>query len=105
MIHAEPYCGSDTNIEETGLGQRPDIVLGLIEKKCKLHKQSAVTFDNLFISLPLLDKLSEDSIYGLETIRESHLQGAPLKKSEEGKWEELMIKDQMEEHRNSMAWQ
>ena len=70
FIHAEPYCGSDINIEETGSGQGPGVVLALIDK-CKLPKQSTVTFDNLFTSLPLLNKLSDDSIYELGTIREN----------------------------------
>ena len=50
LIHAEPCCGSDTNIEETGLVQVPDVILGLIDK-CKLPKQSTATFGNLLTSL------------------------------------------------------
>ena len=72
-FNAEQYCASATNIEQTGLGQGPDVVLRLINK-CKLPRQSIVTFDNFFTSLSLLDKLSEDSIWGLET----RLQAAPL---------------------------
>ena len=72
LIHVEPYCESDTNIDEPGLGQGPDVVLGLTDK-CKLPKKSIVSFDKL-----LLDKLSEDSICGPGTIRENWLQGAPL---------------------------
>ena len=54
LLHAEPYCGVDTDLPDTGLGQGADVVLGLIEK-CKVKVGSTVTFDNLFTSLPLLD--------------------------------------------------
>lgn len=72
-FNAEQYCASATNIEQTGWGQGPNVVLRLINK-CKLPRQSIVTFDNFSTSLSLLDKLSEDSIWGLET----RLQAAPL---------------------------
>ena len=68
LIHAVPYCERDKKIEETELRQDPDITLTLIDK-CKLPKQATVTFENLFASLPLLDNLSEDNIYGLGTSR------------------------------------
>ena len=70
FIHAEIYCRSDTDIEETKLRQETDILLGLVEK-CKMERESTVTIDNLFTSLPLLDKLTEMGINGLGTIREN----------------------------------
>ena len=55
LIHAEPYCGSDTGLDETSLGQGPDVVLGLLEK-ANVTEGSTITFDNLFTTLPLLDE-------------------------------------------------
>ena len=77
LFHAEPYCGSDTKLRDTGLGQGGDVVLSLIEK-CNLQSGSCVTFDNLFTSLPLLDMLSELGIGGLGTIRPNRLQNAAV---------------------------
>ena len=57
-LHAEPYCGVDTDLPDTRLGQGADIVLGLMEK-CEVKAGSTVTSDNLLISLPLLDELTE----------------------------------------------
>ena len=57
LLHAEPYCGIDTDLPDTGLGQGADVVLGLIEK-CEAKAGSNVTFENLFTSLPLLDELT-----------------------------------------------
>ena len=106
LIHAEPYCERDKNTEETELGQGPDIVLRLIDK-CKLPKQATVTFENLLASLPLLDNLSEDSIYGLGTSRKSIARCTTdeefrfTKERERSSW--LSIR--WEKHRDSMAWQ
>ena len=43
--HANPYCGSDTELQKTGLGQDPDVVLSLIDKR-KLNKRSTLTMEN-----------------------------------------------------------
>ena len=64
---------------ETGLGQCSDVVLGMIEK-CDLTERSTVAMDNFFTTLPLLDKLTDMGMYGVGTIRENRLQGAPLRK-------------------------
>ena len=71
LLHAEQYCGVDSDWSDTGLGQGADVVLGLIEK-CKVKAGSTVTFDNLFTSLPLLDELTE-----LGTDWTYRLHGAP----------------------------
>ena len=39
--------------------------------------------DNIFTTLPLLDTLTDMGMYGVGTIRENRLQGAPLKKKVE----------------------
>ena len=77
MFHAEPYCGSDTKLKDTGLGQGADVVLGLIEK-CNLSSGCTLTFDNLFTSLPLLDELSKRGIGGLGTLRQNRLENTPV---------------------------
>ena len=48
--------------------------------KCDLTKGSTVTMDSFLSMLPLLDKLTDMGMYGVGTIRENRLQGAPLKK-------------------------
>jgi len=32
FVQFEPYCGKDTRIEDGGLGQGPNVVLGLVRK-------------------------------------------------------------------------
>ncbi len=49
-----------------------DVVLGLIEKS-NISKGSKLYFDNLFISLPLLDRLHEIGLEGTGTLRENRL--------------------------------
>ena len=49
-------------------------------EKCHLTKGYTVAMDNLFTTLPLLDKLTDMGMYGVGTIRENRLQGKPLKK-------------------------
>ena len=67
LLRAEPYCGKDTNLLETGLGQGSDVVLCMIEK-CNLTKGYTVAMDNFFTTLPLLDKLTDMGMYGVATI-------------------------------------
>ena len=62
LLCSEPYCGSNNDLQETRLGQGPDVVLSLIDK-FKLKKGSTVTMDNLFTPASLLDKLTELGIY------------------------------------------
>ena len=57
-LHEEPYCGVDTDLPDTILGQGADVVLGLIDK-FEVKAGSTVKFDNLFTSLPLLDEVTE----------------------------------------------
>ena len=57
LLRAEPYCGGDNDLPDTGLGQGADVVLGSIEN-CEVNTGATVTFDNLFTSLPLSDQLT-----------------------------------------------
>ena len=52
-------------------------MLVLIEKG-GLSSGSSVTFDNLFISFPLLDELSKRGIESLVTIRQNRLENAAV---------------------------
>ena len=49
-------------------------------EKFDLSKGSTVPMDNFFTTLPLLNKLTDMGLYGVGTIRENRLQGAPKKK-------------------------
>ena len=52
---------------DTSLDQGADVALGLIEE-CEVKAGSAVTFYNLFTSLPVLDDLTELGIGALGTL-------------------------------------
>ena len=77
LLHAEPYCGVDTDLPDTGLGHGADVGLGLIEK-CEVKAGSTVTFDNLFTLLPLLDDLTELVISAFGILRENRFHGTPV---------------------------
>ena len=70
LLHAEPYYGVVTDLPDIGLGQGAHVVLGLTEK-CEVKAGSTVTCDNLFTSLPLLDKLTELGIGEPGTLQQS----------------------------------
>ena len=78
----EPYCGRHTWIEDTGLGQGPNVVLSLV-KKAELDAGSEVYFDNLFTSFPLLNRLSTMKIAGTGTVRMNRLFRVPIMKKKE----------------------
>ena len=79
LVHGEPYCCRDTDLDETDLGQGPDVVLGLLEK-ANVTGGSTITCDNLFTTLPLLYELTKLGIGGIGTFRENRLQGPPIPK-------------------------
>lgn len=78
----EPYCGSATDISDEGLGQGPNVVLGLVQKS-GLGVGSQVFFDNLFTSFPLLQHLSAMGIAGTGTVRQNRLNRIPIIKKKE----------------------
>ena len=82
MTRVEPYCGSHTNLPDYDLGQGPNVVLGLVEA-AEVPPGGKIYFDNLFTSLPLLDKLSEKGIGGTGTLRQNRLGPIPLPKKKE----------------------
>ena len=75
--HAEPYCGADTKLSNTGLGQGADVELSLVEKS-GLSSGFCVTFDKIFTSFYLLNELSKRGIGGLVTIRQNRLENAAV---------------------------
>ena len=77
LLHAEPYCGLNTDLPDTGLGQGADVVLGFIEK-CEVKAGSTVTFNNLFTLLSFLDELTKLGIRALGTLGQNHFHGAPV---------------------------
>ena len=46
LRHAEPYCGINTHLPKTDLGQGADVRLGLLDKG-NIYSGSVVTFDNI----------------------------------------------------------
>ena len=44
-VYFEPYCGGDTDVDDEGLGQGPNVVLSLVQKSL-LAAGSKVFFDN-----------------------------------------------------------
>lgn len=77
MLHAEPYCGSSTQLTVSGNGQGYDVVIGLAEK-VGVRAGCHLFFDNLFTSVSLLTELSQRGIGGVGTVRENRLNGVPL---------------------------
>ena len=59
------------------MGHGADVVLSVIEK-CEVKAGSTVTFDNLFISLPLLDELTELGIGVLGTLWQNRFPGVTV---------------------------
>ena len=82
--HLEPYSGASTKLPDFGLGQGPNVVLGLCEK-ANVAPGTKVYFDNLFTSMPLLEKLSEMGVGGTGTIRKNRMVAIPLPTDKEMK--------------------
>lgn len=77
LLWAQPYAGSNTHIEDFGLGQGPNVVMGLVQQ-CNLPPGCKVYVDNLFTSLDLLDNMG-DKGYGVTgTLRQNRIIGIPL---------------------------
>ena len=78
-IHLEPYAGSYTQLPEYGLGQGPNVVLGLVEKSQKIVRSGTkIVCDNLFTSIPLAEKLSEKRMGLLGTVNANRLVSTPI---------------------------
>lgn len=77
MYHMEPYAGSHTLLPETGLGQRPSVVLGLAEQ-AEVSQGCKFVHDNLFTSLSLLDEMTKRGYGSYGTLRENRLHDVPF---------------------------
>ena len=82
LYHAEPYCGSDTYLEEESYGLGGNVVLTLAQY-CDVPAGSRLYFDNWFTSLSLLDWLKADGIGGTGTIPADRCEKAPLQSKKE----------------------
>lgn len=92
IMHAEPYCGSNTKLPDTGLGQGGDVVIGLVDY-CSVPQGTKLYFDNLFTSVPLLEELCKRNLGGTGTLRENRIgkvmklpSKKDFKKSQRGKY-------------------
>lgn len=72
LYHAEPYCGSSTDIADVGFGQGGNVVMSLVNK-CDLLPGTRIYFDNLFTSVPLLDELTKMQLGGTGTLRRNRI--------------------------------
>ena len=77
LLWMQPYAGTSTHIEDFGLGQGPNVVMGLVQQ-CGLPPGAKVYVDNLFTSLDLMDHMG-DKGYGVTgTLRQNRTIGIPL---------------------------
>lgn len=58
VLACQPYGGANTMISDQGLGQGPNVVLGLAQQR-GLKEGTKVACDNLFTSFDLLDHMGE----------------------------------------------
>jgi len=77
LLGCQPYAGGSTCLKNFGLGQGPDVVLGLAEQ-LDLAPGSKIYCDNLFTSMDLLDHLGEKGIGVTGTMRVNRLHDIPL---------------------------
>jgi hypothetical protein len=77
LLAVQPYAGGATHIQDFGLGQGPNVVMGLA-LQYGLQPGAKVYVDNLFTSLDLLDHMG-DKRYGVTgTLRQNRIIGIPL---------------------------
>jgi DNA excision repair protein ERCC-6 len=77
LLACQPYGGAATKIKDYGLGQGPNVVIGLVEQY-GLRPGSKVYVDNLFTSLDLLTHLGDKRIGVTGTLRQNRIIGIPL---------------------------
>jgi len=77
LLWCQPYAGQKTLIQDQGLGQGPNVVLGLCQQY-ELRPGSVVSCDNLFTSMDLLDHMAENGWGVTGTMRQNRLVGLPL---------------------------
>jgi len=78
LIQGEPYQGASTSCDIPELGMGGSVVMDLVSELSSDQKYS-LYFDNLFTSLPLLDRLAADGFGATGTMRINRTKKAPLK--------------------------
>ena len=97
----EPYCGAATRIPDLGLGQGPNVVVGLA-MKADLRPGTNIYMDNLFTSSALLSRLSQAGIGGTGTVRKNRRVKVPLPQDEES--EDMKCNKDMERGEVAFAY-
>ncbi len=82
LLACQPYAGAKTLIPDQGLGQGPNVVLGLAEEY-GLQPGTKVSMDNLFTSFDLCDHMAERGWGLVGTLRQNRLVGVPLPNKKE----------------------
>lgn len=105
IYHAEPYCGSSTNLLQSKYGQGGSVVLGLLEHSA-LQKGTKLYFDNLFSSVGLLDELTQLGYGGTGTLRENRLpkEARFINKSDMSKLERASMESKSDGKLNVVRW-
>lgn len=78
LIQGEPYQGASTTYSIPELGMGGSVVMDLISELPQTQKYY-LYFDNLFTSLPLLDRLTAEGFGATGTMRVNRTRKAPLK--------------------------
>ena len=77
LLSCQPYAGAKTHIPDQGLGQGPNVVLGLAEQH-GLLPGTKLSADNLFNNFELCDHMSERELGLVGTLRQNRVVGVPL---------------------------
>lgn len=89
MHRFEVYQGSASSGRISGLGMAGDVVMHLCDDI--KHKNHKVFFDNFFCSIPLIEALKDQGIYGTGTCRTNRLKGANQKLTSEKQLKEMLL--------------
>ena len=82
LLSCQPYAGAKTHIPDQGLGQGPNVVLGLAEQH-GLLPGTKLSADNLFNNFDLCDHMSERELGLVGTLRQNRVVGVPLPNKKE----------------------
>lgn len=82
LLACQPYAGAKTLIADQGLGQGPNVVLGLAQQY-QLKPGSKVGCDNLFTSFDLLDHMGDRGWGVVGTVRQNRIVGVPIPNKQE----------------------
>jgi len=77
LLACQPYAGAKTFIADQGLGQGPNVVLGLCQQY-GLRPGSKLSADNLFNNFDLCDHMAENGWGLVGTLRQNRVVNVPL---------------------------